>query len=162
MFAWFTELTKREKRTFWACLGGWSVDAMDTQMYPLAIPALIALWGMTKGQAGILATAALIVAAIGGWMAGVLADRIGRVRVLQLTIPWFAAFTFLSGFTQSFWQLLLTRSLQGLGFGGEWAAGAVLLSETIDPRVRGRDLRTLDEACASASHPLAEKTTAAQ
>ena len=138
MFDWFTELTKREKRTFWACLGGWSVDAMDTQMYPLAIPALIALWGMTKGQAGILATAVLIVAAIGGWMAGVLADRIGRVRVLQLTILWFAAFTFFSGFTQSFWQLLLTRSLQGLGFGGEWAAGAVLLSETINPRVRGR------------------------
>ncbi len=138
MFDWFTDLTKRERRTFWACLGGWSVDAMDTQMYPLAIPALIALWGMTKGQAGILATVVLIVAAVGGWMAGVLADRVGRVRVLQWTILWFAAFTFLSGFTQSFWQLLLTRSLQGLGFGGEWAAGAVLLSETINPRVRGR------------------------
>ena len=138
MFDWFTELSKREKRTFWACLGGWSVDAMDTQMYPLAIPTLIALWGMTKGQAGLLATAVLIVAAIGGWLAGMLADRIGRVRVLQLTILWFAAFTFLSGLTHSFWQLLLARSLQGLGFGGEWAAGAVLLSETINPQVRGR------------------------
>jgi MFS family permease len=138
MFGWFTELTKRERLTFWACFGGWSVDAMDTQMYPLAIPTLIALWGMTKGQAGMLATVVLIVAAIGGWLAGVLADRIGRVRVLQLTILWFAIFTFLSGFTHSFWQLLLTRSLQGLGFGGEWAAGAVLLSETINPQVRGR------------------------
>ena len=138
MFDWFTELSKREKRTFWACLGGWSVDAMDTQMYPLAIPTLIALWGMTKGQAGLLATAVFIVAAIGGWLAGMLADRIGRVRVLQLTILWFAAFTFLSGLTHSFWQLLLARSLQGLGFGGEWAAGAVLLSETINPQVRGR------------------------
>jgi MFS family permease len=93
---------------------------------------------MTKGQAGMLATAVLIVAAIGGWLAGVLADRIGRVRVLQLTILWFAVFTFFSGLTHSFWQLLLTRSLQGLGFGGEWAAGAVLLSETINPQVRGR------------------------
>jgi len=138
MFDWFTGLTKREKQTFWACFGGWSVDAMDTQMYPLAIPTLIALWGMSKGQAGMLATAVLIVAAIGGWLAGVLADRVGRVRVLQITILWFAVFTFLSGFTSSFWQLLLTRSLQGLGFGGEWAAGAVLLSETIRPQVRGR------------------------
>jgi MFS family permease len=111
---------------------------MDTQMYPLAIPTLMALWGMTKGQAGMLATVVLIVAAIGGWLAGVLSDRIGRVRVLQLTILWFAVFTFLSGLTSSFWQLLLTRSLQGLGFGGEWAAGAVLLSETINPQVRGR------------------------
>jgi len=138
MFDWFTGLSKRERQTFWACLGGWSVDAMDTQMYPLVIPTLIALWGMTKGQAGMLATAVLIVAAIGGWLAGVLADRIGRVRVLQLTILWFAVFTFFSGLTHSFWQLLFTRSLQGLGFGGEWAAGAVLLSETINPQVRGR------------------------
>jgi MFS family permease len=65
MFDWFTELSKREKKAFWACFGGWSVDAMDTQMYPLAIPTLIALWGMTKGQAGMLATVVLIVAAIG-------------------------------------------------------------------------------------------------
>ena len=120
MFKWFTELTKTEKRTFWACFSGWGLDAMDTQMYALTIPTLIALWGMTKGDAGILA------------------DRYGRVRVLQVTILWFSAFTLLSGLTSSFWQLLATRSLQGLGFGGEWAVGAVLISETINPQVRGR------------------------
>ncbi|XBS71884.1 MFS transporter [Acerihabitans sp. KWT182] len=58
--------------------------------------------------------------------------------MLQVTIAWFSLFTFLSAFTDSFWQLLLTRSLQGLGFGGEWAVGAVLISETINPEVRGR------------------------
>ncbi len=41
------------------------------------------------------------------------------MRVLQLTIVWFALFTFLSGFTNSFDQLFVVRGLQGLGFGGE-------------------------------------------
>src|ERR1700731_522708 len=138
MFTWFTDLSKSEKRTFWACFGGWGLDAMDTQMYALTIPTLIALWGMTKGQAGILGTTVLIMAAIGGWMAGILADRFGRVKVLQFTIAWFSFFTLLSAFTHSFWQMLFTRSLQGIGFGGEWAVGAVLISETIKPLVRGR------------------------
>jgi MFS family permease len=111
---------------------------MDTQMYALTIPTLIALWGMSKGQAGILGTAVLIMAALGGWIAGMLADRFGRVKVLQLTIIWFSLFTFLSGLTNSFWELLVTRSLQGLGFGGEWAVGSVLISETINSKVRGR------------------------
>jgi MFS family permease len=77
-------------------------------------------------------------AAVGGWIAGILADRYGRVKILQLAIIWFAVFTCLSAFTHSFWQLLATRSLQGIGFGGEWAVGAVLISETIGPAVRGR------------------------
>lgn len=138
MFSWFTDLTQSEKRTFWACFSGWGLDAMDTQMYALTIPTLIALWHMSTADAGILGTAVLIMAALGGWIAGMLADRYGRVRILQITIIWFSAFTFLSGLTSSFGELLLTRSLQGLGFGGEWAVGAVLISETINARVRGR------------------------
>ena len=138
MVSWFTELTQTEKRTFWACFSGWGLDAMDTQMYALTIPTLIALWHMSTGEAGILGTAVLIMAALGGWIAGLLSDRYGRVRILQITIIWFSAFTFLSGLTNSFGELLVTRSLQGLGFGGEWAVGAVLISETINARVRGR------------------------
>jgi MFS family permease len=138
MLKWFTQLSTPEKRTFWACFSGWGLDAMDTQMYALAIPTLIALWSMTRGQAGLLGTTVLIMTALGGWGAGILADRYGRVRILQLTIMWFSAFTLLSAFTDSFWQLMVTRSLQGIGFGGEWAVGAVLISETINREVRGR------------------------
>jgi MFS family permease len=138
MFDWFTQLSVREKRTFWACFTGWGLDAMDTQMFALTIPTLLGLWQMTKGDAGLLGTAVLVMAALGGWIAGLLADRFGRVRVLQITILWFSLFTFISGLTNSFWELLAARSIQGLGFGGEWAVGAVLISETIRPEVRGR------------------------
>ena len=47
-----SELAPRERRAFGACVGGWALDAMDVQMYGFVIPALIATWGITRGQAG--------------------------------------------------------------------------------------------------------------
>jgi len=113
---------------------------MDVQLYSFVIPTLIAIWGITRAQAGALGTAALLVSAVGGWLAGWLADRYGRVRTLQVAILWFAVFTFLSGLAQNFEQLFAARALMGLGFGGEWAAGAVLLGEVIRPEHRGKAL----------------------
>jgi MFS family permease len=138
MTTWYTSLKAPERRTFWACFTGWALDAMDVQLYALVIPTLIALWGMSQTEAGVLGTSALLASSAGGWIAGVLADRFGRVMILKVTIIWFSVFTFLSGLTDSFGQLLVTRTLQGLGFGGEWAAGAVLMSEVIDRKYRGR------------------------
>jgi MFS family permease len=60
------------------------------------------------------------------------------VRTLQITIVWFAFFTFLCGFAQSYIQLLVFRMLMGFGFGGEWAAGAVLMGEVVGAQYRGR------------------------
>lgn len=138
MSNWFRSMSQRERRTFWACFSGWALDAMDVQIYAVVMPTLISVWTLSRSEAGLLATSALITSSVGGWLAGMLADRIGRVKVLQLTILWFSVFTFLSGFTNSFDQLLVIRSLQGLGFGGEWAAGAVLMAEVIRPEIRGR------------------------
>src|SRR5450830_424672 len=143
MAFWYSSMNVPQRRTFWAGLMGWALDAMDVQLFAFVIPTLIALWGMTKSQAGMIGTSALITSAIGGVLAGLLADRIGRVRVLQITIVWFAVFTGASAFTHSFHQLLFTRSLQGLGFGGEWAAGAVLIGEVVDKHIRGRAVGTV-------------------
>ena len=138
MLDWYRGMDRNGRRTFWACFGGYALDALDVQIYSFVVPVLTKLWGMTNTQAGLLATVTLILSALGGWMAGLLADRVGRVRTLQITVAWFALFTFLSGFTDSFGQLLVTRGLQGLGFGGEWAAGSVLMGEVIAARHRGR------------------------
>lgn len=138
MFNWYRELTKRERNTFWGCFAGWAVDAMDAQLFSFVLPVLIAAWGMTTAQAGYLATATLLSAAVGGWACGFLADRFGRARIMKYTILWFAVFTFVAGFTQNFEQLIVVRVLQGLGFGGEWAAGAVLMGEIIRSSHRGK------------------------
>ena len=79
VFRWIATLTPRERNTFTACVGGWALDAMNVQIYSFVIPALIATWGITRGQAGVLGTAALLVSAVGGWFAGWFADRFGRV-----------------------------------------------------------------------------------
>ncbi len=113
---------------------------MDVQIYSFVIPALIATWGISRGQAGLLSTVALLTSAAGGWFAGWFADRFGRVRALQIAILWFAGFTFLSGLAQSFEQLFAARAIMGIGFGGEWAAGSVLLGETIRAEHRGKAL----------------------
>ncbi len=139
-FGWLSHLTPSERRAFGACFGGWALDAMDVQFYSFVIPALIATWGITRAQAGVLGTAALLASALGGWLAGWLSDRYGRVRTLQVAILWFAVFTFLSGLAQTYSQLFAARALLGLGFGGEWAAGAVLLGESIRPEHRGKAL----------------------
>ena len=138
--SWISELSVNERRTFGAAIGGWALDAMDVQIYSFVIPTLISIWGMTRGQAGVIGTAALLVSAAGGWLGGWCADRYGRVRVLQIAILWFALFTLLSGLAQNVQQLLAARALMGLGFGGEWAAGAVLLGETMRPEHRGKAL----------------------
>lgn len=138
MLAWFRDLTATERRTMIACFGGWSLDALDVQIFTFVIPSLLAVWGITTAEAGVLATVTLVVSSIGGWIAGALSDRFGRVRILQITILWYAVFTFLCGFAQDFNQLFWLKALQGLGFGGEWAAGAVLMGEVIRDRYRGR------------------------
>jgi MFS family permease len=138
MLAWFSDLSPRERRTMGACFGGWSLDALDVQIFSFVIPSLLALWKITAGQAGELATITLLISAFGGWIAGAMADRFGRVRVLQVTILWYAVFTFLCGFAQDFTQLFIFRALQGFGFGGEWAAGAVLMGEVVRDKYRGR------------------------
>ncbi|MGL4408086.1 MAG: MFS transporter [Zoogloea sp.] len=135
---WLKETSAPERKTLTAAFAGYGVDAFDYMIYTFLIPTLITAWGMSKVEAGYIATGALITSAIGGWAAGVLADRYGRVRILQLTVLWFAAFTFISGFTQNYEQLFFTRAMQGLGFGGEWSVGSVLVAEMIQARHRGK------------------------
>ena len=145
--SWYNTMTPTQKKTFWACFLGWALDAMDVQMFAFVIPTLMPLWGMTKGQAGLIATSAQMASAVGGMIAGLLADRIGRVQVLKLAILWFSLFTGLSALTNSFEQLLITRSLQGIGFGGEWAAGAILIGEVVDKKIRGRAGGSVQAGC---------------
>ena len=138
LLAFYRDMNPRERRTFWACASGWALDGMDFMIYPLVVGTIIAQWKVDPGAGGLAVTVTLLASAIGGWLGGYLADRIGRVRTLQLTILWFSVFSLLCAFVQNFDQLLIARALLGLGFGGEWAAGAVLMGESIRPQYRGR------------------------
>lgn len=72
---------------------------MDTQMLSFVIPTLIVLWGINTGEVDSIHTMTLPASAAGGWIVGVLSDRVGRVLTLQLMVSWSAFFTFLYGLT---------------------------------------------------------------
>jgi MFS family permease len=135
---WLQSTSVSERRALLATYAGYGLDGFDFMIYSFIIPTLLTLWSLSKAEAGYIASGALITSAIGGWAAGVLADRFGRARILQLTVLWFAVFTFLSGFTHNFGELFVTRAMQGFGFGGEWSVGSVLVAEIIDARHRGK------------------------
>ncbi len=138
MFRWYRELSTADRRAFWGAYGGWGLDAMDVQIFSFLIPSLIATLRITRGEIGVLGTSVLISSAIGGWLGGILGDRFGRVRTMQITVIWYSLFTFLCGFATNFDQMLAFRVMQGIGFGGEWAAGAVLIGEIVKPQHRGK------------------------
>jgi MFS family permease len=138
MLTWLKDLNAQERRTMTACWAGWTLDGFDQQLYSYVVPTMIGLWGLTSGAAGTIGTVTLLTSSLGGWLAGALADRFGRVRVLQIAILWYSLFTFLCGLAQNFEQLFILRALHGVGFGGEWAAGSVLMGEVIRDKYRGR------------------------
>ncbi len=109
---------------------------------------MIGILGLSRGEAGLIGTGRLLVSSFGGWFSGTLADRFGRVKMLQITILWYSVFTFFCAFAQNFEQLFILRALHGFGFGGEWAAGAVLIGETIRPQFRGRAVGVVQSAWA--------------
>jgi MFS family permease len=123
---------------------GWLFDGLDMHLYVLvAAPFVAELLGASSekdpavGQYSSWIQAAFLVGwALGGGFFGRIADRLGRSRALMLTILTYSAFTGLSFFAQTWWQLLIFRFVAALGIGGEWAVGASLLSETWPRRWR--------------------------
>ncbi len=147
-FDWYRTLAGRGVHAFWAAFLGWTLDSFDFMVFSFSLTAIAAAFGLSQGQSGMIATVTLLVSAFGGMLAGTLADSIGRVRTLMVTVAVYCIFTFLSGMSQSYEQLLIFRALQGLGFGGEWAAGAVLLAEISNPAHRGRVMGFMQSAWA--------------
>jgi MFS family permease len=133
---------------------GWMFDSMDLNLFTLVlVPTIKELTGAAT-PAAIAANGGIVIGlkifgwGLGGILFGVAADRIGRSRTLVLTILVYAAFTALSGFVQSFWQLAILQCLAGIGIGGEWAAGAALIAETWPERTRVRAMQVMQMAFA--------------
>jgi len=117
---------------------GYLLDAMDILLYVFALNTLKHEFGLTNRMAGLVSSATLISSAAGGILCGVLADRLGRTRTLVYTILLYSLGSGGTATAHSFGQLVFWRALVGFGLGGEWSAGAVLVSETWPPERRGR------------------------
>lgn len=136
-FAW-RNTTSAQRRTLLAAALGWMLDAFDVMLYSIVLATLMRAFAMTHAVAGLLNTLTLIASAIGSLLFGLLADRLGRRRMLSLSILMYSVFTFACGFSTSITMLAVFRFLLGLGMGGEWNSGATLVAETWPGSWRGR------------------------
>ena len=108
---------------------GYAMDGFDLLILGFMLSLISGDLGLTTGQAGSLVTWTLVGAVIGGFIFGTLSDKFGRVRVLTWTIVLFAVFTGLCAFAQGYWDLLIYRTIAGIGLGGEFGIGMALAAE---------------------------------
>src|SRR5688572_794950 len=127
---WYRTITPDQWRVLAAAKIGWMLDAMDFMLYAMAIGQLRAYFEFDDATAGFLGTATLVMSGFGGLVWGYVADRFGRTRALMGTIALFSLASLGAATSQSVLQLLFWRAVLGIGMGGEWASGAVLVSET--------------------------------
>lgn len=117
-------------RALFAAQAGWMLDAMDFLLFTFAVVAIQKEFALSSATMGALTTVALIAAAAGGILFGRIADSIGRVRALTLSILVYSFATAGLATATSLWQLVMWRTLVGFGMGGEWSAGSVLVAES--------------------------------
>jgi MFS family permease len=146
---WFVGATKAQWQAFWSSYLGWALDVMDLLLFAILISYISQDLGMERWAAGTLASATLFASAFGGLIFGFLADRIGRTRSMVLSILCYSAGTVLCGLSQNVGELLLFRAVVGLGVGGEWSAGAALITETWPARHRGKVMAWVQSAFAT-------------
>jgi AAHS family cis,cis-muconate transporter-like MFS transporter len=119
------------------------VDGMDLQILALALPTIASDLHLSSVSAGALSTYTLLGMGIGGVLAGWLADRIGRVRVVWWAVLIFSALTGAIAWCHTYWQVAVMRLLSGFGIGALYSIGTLLAAEYVPTRVRTTVLGTL-------------------
>jgi MFS family permease len=135
---WYFDLSRDQRKAFWAAYLGWTLDGFDYYILSLLLVDVQRSFTVSSALAGALATVTLMFRVLGGIGAGIAADRFGRKLPLMIAILWYSSFAFLSAFSTSYGMLFACRALFGVGMGGVWSAGMPLAIEHCPPRHRGR------------------------
>ena len=138
LFAWSRDINADQWRAFYAAFLGWTLDAMDLLLFAFAVGSIGKVFNLSETWVGALFSVTLFSSAFGGALFGIVSDYIGRVRALTYTIIVYSAFTGLSAFSPNITFLLACRLILGLGMGGEWASGEVLVAEKWPKEHRGK------------------------
>lgn len=117
---------------------GYAMDGLDMLILSFVLTAIMTTFALNTTEAGLIATITLFGAVIGGYIFGIMADYLGRVKVFSLTILIFSLFTGLTAFSDSFLEINIYRFLAGLGLGGEFGIGMTLVTETWPKEKRAR------------------------
>ena len=135
---WWKEITRKQWYALVAGQAGWALDAFDVMLYAFVLTTIMKEWNSSPAAAGFMVSVTLFASSFGGILFGAVADRIGRKKALMITVLVFSVCSGLSGLAQNLTQLAIARTVLGLGMGGEWASGALLVSETWPAQHRGK------------------------
>jgi MFS family permease len=141
---WYRSLTRKQWQILIATNLGWLFDGYEN--YALILTAGVALKDLLPpGELpqisfyiGSLIAVNLVGWGIGGMVGGVLADYVGRKRMMVMAIVAYSVLTGLSAFAWSFWSLAILRFLVGVAVGSEWATGSSMMAELWPDRARGK------------------------
>lgn len=157
---WFQGVDRYAWMVLFICALGWLFDTMDQHLFNLVRPPSVtellkghvpaaSLDSAAKVVGGEITSVFLLGWAAGGFLFGMVGDRLGRARTMVLTILTYAAFTGLNALVQTPWQYALCRFITAMGVGGEFAAGAALVAEVWPERSRPMALGTLQALSAT-------------
>jgi AAHS family 4-hydroxybenzoate transporter-like MFS transporter len=111
-------------------------DGFDTQGVAYVAPSIVAEWKLSPGQFGPVFAAVLVGAMLGAFLFGYAADRLGRKRILIVTIVWFGVLNIASAYATSIGPFALLRFLCGIGLGGAIPNVMALVCEYAPARKR--------------------------
>lgn len=138
LFGWHKDINEQQWKAFIAAFLGWTLDAMDLLLFTFAVTSIATVFNLTPVQVSFLFSATLLSSAFGGALFGIVSDYVGRVRALTYTILIYSLFSGISAFSPNVAFLLVCRIILGLGMGGEWASGEVLVAESWPRQYRGK------------------------
>jgi MFS family permease len=149
---WYSGLTANHLRTLWCCYLGWMFDGYEQYAVIIGLPSALqvllspAQLHRSSVYFGLILCFTLIGWGVGGLAGGMLADYLGRKRMMMISVFAYALFSALSAFSQSFTMLALFRFMTGLAIGSEWSTGVTLIAETWPDNARAKGCGFLQSA----------------
>src|SRR5258708_4543511 len=116
----------------------WIFDFYDLVLYSFLLVPVARELHLTPAQSSLALGMSLLMTALGGVILGFLGDRFGRKPTIAATVAIYGVGTALCGFSHTLTQLIVFRSITGLGMGGGWAPGQSLIAESVPAERRAR------------------------
>src|SRR3954469_11914973 len=138
------DVTNFHRKAILVTGAAWTFVAMEILLVGFLAPVFAGLWDLNGVMLGLVNSAALAGSLVGSLVLGRASDRIGRRRIFQLSILWYAVFTACTAISWGPWSVMSFRFLAGLGLGGMLVVDPSLLTEYLPPQRRGRLLVMLD------------------
>ncbi len=131
-------MSNNRYRVLGASFAAYTFDAMDLVLLAMAFQPIMSDLGLSRAEAGLLATATLIGVGFSSVLMGWYSDNYGRRKAMLWSLMSFSILTMMIALAQSWFQILVLRFLAGLGLGGLWGVIAAYIAETWPPQQRGR------------------------